>query len=109
MFEAEGGRMDLRPADVVRRFKRTAASVGAESHFAFSHFFARRNGRANLGLFSDYALAGLRLLGEPVRWAIRKEKLPDLWEDTGWRAVAGSEQPHTDRAGIEGYVLLQRL
>jgi methyltransferase (TIGR00027 family) len=106
---AEGLLMYLRPADVLSVFKQTAASVGADSRFAFSHFYARRNGRANLGLFGDYALAGLRLLGEPVRWAIRKEKLPDFLEGTGWQPGAGSEQPHPDRAGIEGYVLLQRV
>lgn len=106
---AEGLLMYLKPNDVLNLFKRTAASVGRESRFALSHFLARRNGRPDLGPWGDYALFGLKLIGEPVQWAIRKERLTDFVSGTGWQQVAGDRQPRPDGAGIEGYALLHRV
>ena len=105
---AEGLLMYLKPSDVIELFKQTAATTGSNSGFAFSHFFAKRNGSTDLGLFGDFAIAGLRMLGEPVRWSIRKEDVADFVTGTGWRKVPADKHPMPDGAGIEGYVLLQR-
>jgi methyltransferase (TIGR00027 family) len=106
---AEGLLMYLRPDDVSNLFRETAASVGPESAFALSHFLARKNGKPDLGPWSEYALLGLRLIGEPVQWAIRKDHLADFVTGSGWQPVAAEKQPRPDGAGIEGYALLQRV
>jgi methyltransferase (TIGR00027 family) len=105
---AEGLMMYLQSDDVLNLFRATAASVGSNSTFAFSHFLARHNGKPDLGPLGDYALLGLRLIGEPVQWAIRKERIADFVSGTGWQLVTGDKQPRPDGAGIEGYALLQR-
>jgi methyltransferase (TIGR00027 family) len=105
---AEGLLMYLQPQDVLDLFKQTAASVGPQSGFAFSHFLAKRNGKPDLGPFGDYALLGLRLIGEPIEWAIRKEHVADFVTGTGWQSVGYDQRPRPDGAGIEGYALLQR-
>jgi methyltransferase (TIGR00027 family) len=106
---AEGLLMYLRPDDVLNLFNESAASVGPYSEFAFSHFLARHNGKPDLGPWGDYALLGLRLIGEPIQWAIRKERLVDFVTGTGWQQVTGDQRPRPDGAGIEGYALLHRV
>lgn len=103
---AEGLLMYLSSEAVIGLFENAASVVSQGSQFAFSHFLARRNGQPDLGPFGDFALAGLRMLGEPIGWSIRRGDLAEFVQPVGWQIVTDTKQSRG--AGIEGYAVLER-
>lgn len=82
---AEGLLMYLSDADVASFFDATAQIAGAGSRILFSYLQRTASGRFLLGPFSSFAVLGLRLQGEPWRWGLRSERLPDYLAAHGWR------------------------
>ncbi len=67
---AEGVLMYLDEADVVKFFEELRRCTGPGTRVIFSHLRADSKGRPELGRWAWSTRAGLRVMGESIRWAI---------------------------------------
>jgi methyltransferase (TIGR00027 family) len=72
---AEGLLMYLDEADVCRFLEAVRRNVAAGSRLLFTYMQADERGRLLLGKLGWLALASLEVVGEPLRWGVRKAAL----------------------------------
>lgn len=97
---AEGLLMYLSEDDVASFFDATAQIAGEGSRLLFSYLQRSESGRFLVGPLGGLAVLGLKLQGEPWRWGVRSERLPDFLAEHGWR-LAEPERYNLRRRYLE--------
>jgi methyltransferase (TIGR00027 family) len=104
---AEGLTQYLAPAAVRDLFLQCGAATGAGSRVAFTYVGTGDDGRPDVGRWTGLTLWLLRASGEPWRWSIRPDELPQFLVDVGWSYAQGLMDTEP-RCGVEHHAVATR-